>query len=130
MSELFDIAEVLGKQPRPRGPRLAIVTNAGGAGVLATDALLANGGELAPLSPQTLAALDADLPRHWSRGNPVDLLDDATPERYAKAVAAVEADANADGLLVILTPQPPADATRTAEVLGRAMRRGKPVTRR
>jgi acetyltransferase len=127
MSELFDIAEVLGKQPRPRGPRLAIVTNAGGAGVLATDALLANGGELAPLSPQTLAALDAELPAHWSRGNPVDLLDDATPERYAKAVAAVAADPNADGVLVILTPQPPADATRTAEVLGCAARGGKPV---
>ena len=128
MSELFDIAEVLGKQPRPRGPRLAIVTNAGGAGVLATDALLANGGELAPLSAQTLASLDAELPPHWSRGNPVDLLDEATPERYAKAVEAVAADPNADGLLVILTPQPPADATRTAELVAqRAAHAGKPV---
>ncbi len=125
MSELFDIAEVLGKQPRPRGPRLAIVTNAGGAGVLATDALLANRGELAALSSQTIAALDAELPPHWSRGNPVDLLDDATPERYAKAVEAVAADTNADGVLVILTPQPAADATRTAELLKQRAPRGK-----
>jgi len=128
MSELFDIAEVLGKQPRPRGPRLAIVTNAGGAGVLATDALLANGGELAVLSPQTIAALDAQLPAHWSRSNPVDVLDDATPERYAQAVEVIAADPNADGLLVILTPQPSAEATRTAELLRKRLTgSGKPV---
>jgi acetyltransferase len=128
MSELFDIAEVLGKQPRPRGPRLAIVTNAGGAGVLATDALLANRGELAMLSSQSIAALDQHLPAHWSRGNPVDLLDDATPERFAKAVEVVSADANADGLLVILTPQPSADPTRTAELLKQRLpAAGKPV---
>jgi acetyltransferase len=128
MSELFDIAEVLGKQPRPRGPRLAIVTNAGGAGVLATDALLANSGELATLSAKTIADLDAVLPEHWSRGNPVDLLDDATPERYAKAVEIVVADPNADGLLVVLTPQPAADAARTATAVAeRSRRAGKPV---
>jgi acetyltransferase len=128
MSELFDVAEVLGTQLRPRGPRLAIVTNAGGAGVLATDALLANGGELATLAPGTIEALHALLPRHWSRGNPVDLLDDATPDRYAKAVEAVAADPNSDGLLVILTPQPAADPTRTAELLRRALAQaGKPV---
>ncbi len=121
MSELFDVAEVLGKQPRPRGPRLAIVTNAGGAGVLATDALLANQGELAALSPQTIAALEAELPRHWSRGNPIDVLDDATPERYVKAVELAAADPNADGVLAILTPQPAADPTRTAELVQRRM---------
>ena len=121
MSELFDIAEVLGKQPRPRGPRLAIVTNAGGAGVLATDSLLANQGELAALSPQTITALEAELPRHWSRGNPIDVLDDATPERYVKAVELAAGDANADGVLAILTPQPSADPTRTAELVQQRM---------
>ncbi len=128
ISELFDLAEVLSKQPRPRGPRLSIVTNAGGAGVLATDALLADGGELAVLSPSTLQALDALLPAHWSRANPVDLLDDATPERYGQALDVVAADALSDGLLVILTPQASADATQTAEVLRqRASRVGKPL---
>lgn len=128
MSELFDVAEVLGKQPRPRGPRLAIVTNAGGAGVLATDALLANGGELAILSSQTIAALDSQLPPHWSHGNPVDLLDEATPDRYVKAVEVVAADQNADGLLVVLTPQSASEATRTAELLShRAPNRTKPL---
>ena len=117
ISELFDLAEVLGKQPRPRGPRLTILTNAGGAGVLATDALLADRGELAALSPETVAALDALLPPHWSRGNPVDLLDDATPERYAKAAEIVAADRNSDGLLVIYTPQPGGDAVRTARAI-------------
>ncbi len=121
MSELFDIAEVLGKQPRPRGPRLAIVTNAGGAGVLATDALLANHGELAALSPHTVAALDAELPPHWSHGNPVDVLDDATPERYVRAVELAAGDPNADGLLAILTPQPFAEPTRTAELVRQRM---------
>ncbi len=128
MSELFDIAEVLGKQPRPRGPRLAIVTNAGGAGVLATDALLANRGELAALSSETIAALDAELPPHWSRSNPVDVLDDATPERYARAVDITADDPNADGLLAILTPGRSADATDTAELLAQRMAgRSKPV---
>jgi acetyltransferase len=121
MSELFDIAEVLGKQPRPRGPRLAIVTNAGGAGVLATDALLANRGELATLSAETIAALDAELPPHWSRSNPVDVLDDTTPERYAQAVELAAADPSADGLLAILTPQPSANATRTADLVRQRM---------
>ena len=77
ISQLFDMAEVLAKQPRPRGPRLAIVTNAGGPGVLATDALIENGGELAELSAATIEALDAFLPAAWSHGNPIDILGDA-----------------------------------------------------
>ncbi|HET9790685.1 MAG TPA: CoA-binding protein, partial [Candidatus Angelobacter sp.] len=76
ISDLFDMAEVLGKQPRPAGPRLAVVTNAGGAGVLATDSLLFNGAQLAQLSPETTAALNALLPEAWSHGNPVDTLGD------------------------------------------------------
>ena len=117
IAELFYMAEVLAKQPRPRGPRLTIVTNAGGPGVLATDALIGGGGELAALAAETMAALDAVLPPHWSHGNPIDVLGDAGPERYAKALEVAAADPNSDGLLVILTPQAMTDPTQTAEAL-------------
>ena len=86
IGELFSMADVLAKQPRPAGPRLTIVTNAGGPGVLATDALIAGGGELAQPTPASLAALEAALPAHWSHGNPIDVLGDAPPQRYAQAV--------------------------------------------
>ncbi|HEY0712064.1 MAG TPA: CoA-binding protein, partial [Polyangia bacterium] len=105
ISELFHMAEVLAKQPRPNGPRLAMVTNAGGPGVIATDALLMGGGELATLSPETVTALDGVLPAHWSHANPIDILGDAGPTRYAQALELVARDPGSDGLLVILTPQ-------------------------
>lgn len=128
LSDLFYMAEVFAKQPRPLGPRLAILTNAGGPGVLAVDALLADGGELAPLSDETIAGLDQLLPPHWSHTNPVDLLDDATPERYARGLEIVGRDASANGFLVILTPQALTDAAETAEALKPfALRFGKPV---
>jgi acetyltransferase len=117
IGQLFYVAEVLGKQPRPKGPRLAILTNAGGPGVLATDTLIGVGGELAELAPETLEALNAILPKEWSHNNPVDILGDATPERYAKAVEIVAKDPNTDGLLTILTPQAMTDPTRIAEQL-------------
>lgn len=117
IADIFSMAEVLAKQPRPQGPRLAIVTNAGGPGVLATDSLIARGGELAELSQETLRALDECLPPAWSRGNPVDILGDATPDRYARAVEIVSRDPNADGLLVVLSPQSMTDPTRTADKL-------------
>src|SRR3954470_4757297 len=105
IAEVFYLAEVLARQPRPRGPRLAIVTNAGGPGVLATDALIRQGGELAALSAGTLEALNAFLPAAWSHANPVDVLGDAGADRYAQALEIVARDAGSDGLLVILTPQ-------------------------
>jgi len=105
ISELFDMAEVLSKQPRPRGPRLAVVTNAGGAGVLATDALLANAAQLAPLSADTYAALDRLLPAAWSHSNPVDTLGDCSPETYVKALEVVANDPHCDAVLSILAPQ-------------------------
>ena len=117
IGDLFSMAEVLGKQPRPRGPRLTILTNAGGPGVLATDALIAAGGELAALSPPTLHALDQFLPPHWSHGNPVDVLGDADSERYIRALETTAADPASDGLLVIVAPQGMADPTQTAERL-------------
>jgi acetyltransferase len=117
ISDLFYMAEVLGRQPRPKGPRLTILTNAGGPAVLATDALVANGGEVAELSPETRGQLDEFLPPHWSRNNPIDILGDADPERYARAIEIASKDSNSDGLLVILSPQGMTDPTLIAEGL-------------
>jgi acetyltransferase len=128
IDDLFNMAEILAKQPRPRGRRLTIVTNAGGPGVLATDALITDGGELAPLTPGTVEALNDLLPPHWSHGNPVDILGDADPERYIQTLEIVAADPNSDGLLVVLTPQAMTDPTQTAERLRPyANLRGKPL---
>lgn len=127
ISELFDMAEVLAKQPRPKGPRLTIVTNAGGPGVLATDALITDGGELAELSPETYAALNELLPPQWSHNNPIDILGDADPIRYAKALEIVAKDPNSDGLLVILTPQAMTDPTQSAYKVKSLARIGKPI---
>ena len=117
IGELFDMAEILAKQPRTKGPRLAIVTNAGGPGGLAADALSLSGGELSELSQETFAALNEMLPAHWSRNNPIDVLGDASAERYAQATSLALKDPNTDGVLVILTPQAMTDATATAEQL-------------
>ena len=128
ISELFSMADVLAKQPRPSGRRLAIVTNAGGPGVLATDALLAGGGELGALSPEIRHKLDSILPPQWSHNNPIDVLGDATPERIAKAITVVANDSANDGVLVVLTPQDMTDPTQTAEaVKALAKMDGKPL---
>jgi acetyl coenzyme A synthetase (ADP forming)-like protein len=128
ISDLFYMAEVLGKQPRPRGKRLAIVTNAGGPAVLATDALILGGGELAPLAPETIQNLQSFLPPEWSRGNPIDILGDAKPERYAKTMEAVAKDPTCDGYLVVLAPQAYTDPVHTADQLKAFARiAGRPV---
>jgi len=128
IADLFYMAEVLSKQPSPRGPRLTIVTNAGGPGVLATDALIMGGGELAELTPATMEAYNAVLPATWSHNNPVDIIGDASPERYAKALQIAANDPNSDGMLVILTPQAMTDPTQIAEQLKPlAKQEGKPV---
>jgi acetyltransferase len=128
IADLFYMAEVLSKQPSPRGPRLTIVTNAGGPGVLATDALIMGGGELAELTPTTMEAYNAVLPATWSHNNPVDIIGDASPERYAKALQIAANDPNSDGMLVILTPQAMTDPTQIAEQLKPlAKQEGKPV---
>jgi len=115
IADLFYMAEVLSKQPRPRGPRLSIVTNAGGPGVLATDALLATSGELTILSPETIHQLDAFLSPHWSHSNPVDVLADAGPDSFVRAVDILSKDPASDGLLAIIAPQGLADPTQVAE---------------
>ncbi len=128
ISDLFDMAETLGKQPRPKGPRLTVVTNAGGPGVLATDALIAGGGELAEISAGTMDALNDFLPGPWSHNNPVDILGDADPERYAKTLETAAQDPESDGLLVVLTPQDMTEPTETAQgLVPYARGTGKPV---
>lgn len=117
IDDLFNLAEILAKQPRPKGNRLTILTNAGGPGVLATDALIRKGGQLAQLAPETIQALNECLPTHWSHGNPIDILGDADPKRYESAIAQLAKDPNSDGLLVILTPQAMTNPTQIAESL-------------
>ncbi|MES2344575.1 MAG: bifunctional acetate--CoA ligase family protein/GNAT family N-acetyltransferase [Chlamydiota bacterium] len=126
--DLFNMADVLGRQPVPKGPRLAIVTNAGGPAVLATDATLMHGAEMAELHPVTMEKLNSFLPSAWSHNNPVDILGDAGADRYAKSVEEVSKDPNVDGILIILTPQDMTDSTATAEALKKAKERfEKPV---
>jgi acetyltransferase len=128
IAELFDMAEVLAKRPRSQGSRLAILTNAGGPGVLATDALVAYGGQLAELAPTTMDALNQVLPAQWSHGNPIDILGDADPARYARAAQIIAQDQHSDGMLVILTPQTMTDPTQTAEQITQAAQRSsKPL---
>lgn len=115
--ELFNMAEILALQPPPRGPALAIITNAGGPGVMAADALMLDGGQLAPLKEETRAALDKVLPPFWSHANPVDILGDATPDRYRQAVEIIARDDTVQGLLVLLTPQAMTDPIATARQL-------------
>lgn len=128
IAELFYMAEVLAKQPRPKGNRLTILTNAGGPGVLATDALISNHGELTKISPEAMEAYNQLLPAAWSHNNPVDILGDASAERYAKSLEIAAHDPNSDGMLVILTPQAMTDPTGIAEQLRPyANTLGKPV---
>jgi acetyltransferase len=128
IEEFFSMAKVLAKQPLPRGPRLSIVTNAGGPGVLATDMLVERGGQLATLAPETLTELNKVLPAHWSHSNPIDILGDADAARYAAAVAIAARDPGADGVLVILTPQAMTDPIATADLMRTyAHMEGKPL---
>jgi acetyltransferase len=105
INDLFNAAQVLGTQPLPKGPRLAIITNAGGAGVMATDALIARGGKLAKLSDKTMCLLDKVLPPFWSKGNPIDVVGDAKADYYKAAVKACLDDETVDGVLIIFTQQ-------------------------
>ena len=115
IGDLFNAAEVLGMQPLPKGPNLAIITNAGGPGVMATDALISRGGKLAKLSPKTMETLNSILPHYWSRGNPIDILGDAKADRYTAVVEACLKDENVDGLLIIYTPQGVEDPAKIAK---------------
>jgi acetyltransferase len=118
IEDMFDCAELLARHRVAKGDRLAIVTNAGGPGVMTTDALIARNGQLAKLADDTLRQLNELLPSCWSHGNPVDVLGDAPPERFARALEIVLADKGVDAVLVILTPQAMTDPTSTARSVG------------
>ncbi|MEY2700676.1 MAG: hypothetical protein RIQ52_1431 [Pseudomonadota bacterium] len=128
IAQLFAAAQLLSGPHRVQGERIAIVTNAGGPGVMATDAIIERGLKLAELAPATLASLDGQLPGFWSHANPVDILGDAPPQRYAAAVSACLADPGVDGLLVMLTPQAMSAPTAAAQAVVEAARSSdKPV---
>lgn len=115
ISELFQMASVLARQPRPKGPRLAIMTNAGGPAVLATDAAILQGAALSKISESTERELNQFLPAAWSHSNPVDILGDADPKRFSQAMEVLAKDEGIDGILTILSPQDMTDPTKTAE---------------
>ncbi|WP_153555141.1 bifunctional acetate--CoA ligase family protein/GNAT family N-acetyltransferase [Roseimaritima sediminicola] len=128
IDDLFDCAELLARQKMPSGPRLAIVTNAGGPGVMAADALLERQGVLAELSGLTLQKLNRELPAAWSRGNPVDVLGDASPDRFAVAARVALTDPGVDAVLVVLSPQAMTNPTGVAKAIVEVERRSpKPV---
>ncbi len=132
LAELFSAAETVARfRPLSRA-RLGIVTNGGGAGVLAVDRLAAGGaGELAELSAATLAALDPAMPKAWSRANPVDIIANASPERYVAALSAVAADDGVDVVLVMNCPSGLADSAEAARAVAETVSKGmigrKPV---
>ncbi|HID77779.1 MAG TPA: bifunctional acyl-CoA synthetase/GNAT family N-acetyltransferase [Planctomycetaceae bacterium] len=128
VEDMFDCAELLARQRPPKGDRLAIITNAGGPGVMTTDALIERTGKLAELSDETIGKLNEALPAYWSHGNPVDVLGDASPERFAAALDIVLKDKGVDAVLVILTPQAMTDPTGTAQAVAQMGKRSrKPV---
>jgi acetyltransferase len=128
IGDLFDCATVLDSRFLPQGPKLAIVTNAGGPAVLAADSIITNGGELAKFSDNTIRTMDVALPPYWSHGDPMDILGDADTKRYEQAVRTCIADPNVDGLLVIYTPQGTTEPTLVAEAVAKiAADRRKPM---
>jgi len=117
MEDLFDAVETLALGVLPQGDRLAIVTNGGGMGVMATDTLIARGGRLAELGDETMAALESVLPPTWSRGNPVDIIGDAPGSRYHDATAAVLADPGVDAVLALHCPVAVVSASEAAQAV-------------
>ena len=128
IGDIFSVAELISRNKFPQGPKLGIITNAGGPGVMATDALIASNGVLAELSKETLAKLNENLPAFWSHGNPVDVLGDARAKRVSKATQIVLEDAGVDAVLVILTPQAMTNPDATArEISLLAAATAKPI---
>ena len=117
IADLFNAAEVLGTQPLPKGNNLAIITNAGGPGVMATDSLIGLGGKLAKISQKTIDSLNAVLPPFWSHGNPIDVLGDAKADRYKAALEAALNDNNVNGILIIFTQQAVSESVEIAKAI-------------
>ena len=120
VAQLFNLAQALAMQPRPRGNRLAIITNGGGPAILATDHLIRHGGQLAVLSSRTKETLSPVLSPHWSKDNPLDLMGDATPDHYRAALKACIHDEQIDGILIILSPQAVLDPAEVAAAVKEA----------
>ena len=128
IEDLFDRAELYTTQPLPKGNRLAIITNAGGPGIMATDAAVNAGLKLAQISDETKAALKETMPEAASLRNPVDVLGDAKHDRYEIAVKTIMADPNVDMGIVILTPQSMTDSDEIGKIIPAATKAcGKPV---
>ncbi len=128
IQDLFNVSSILAKQPRPSGPNIAIITNAGGPGVLATDAIIEFGGKLAKLSDETMQKLNSFLPTHWSKGNPIDIIGDSDENVYEKAIAVCLDDPNIDSILVICVPQVVADPKRLADrIIDLSKKSTKPI---
>jgi acetyltransferase len=119
IGDIFDFTDLIGRKRVPKGSRLAIVTNAGGPGVMATDTLIEHGGKLVNLQDSTMKLLNELLPDFWSHGNPVDVLGDAKPERFAAATKIILEDKNVDAVLAILTPQAMTNPTETAREISK-----------
>ncbi len=125
LEELFEAAESLSKITVPPGDRLAILTNGGGAGVLATDALIEQGGKLAPLSQSTMMRLNEILPATWSHANPIDIIGDASAERYAKSLESLIADDGVDAVLTLNCPTAIVDSGEVAKSVIEVQHGGK-----
>ena len=128
LEELFDAVETLSTGIQPKGDRIAIVTNGGGIGVLATDAVVEEGGRLAELDDTTIGKLDAVLPKTWSRGNPVDIIGDADGQRYADTLNVITDDPNVDALLVLNCPTAVASQTEAATAVADTVKQGRRAT--
>lgn len=124
---LFDYATAFAMQPLPQGDRVAIITNAGGPGIMAADAVEQAGMKVASLHPETADQLREKLPPAASVGNPIDVLGDADPERYAAAVEAAQADPSVDAIIVILTPQAMTRPAETARAIAARAKGDKPL---
>jgi acetyltransferase len=128
IEDLFNCASILDSARLPRQRNLAIITNAGGPAVLATDALVSRGGKLAELNEKTIAALNEHLPPYWSKGNPIDILGDANEELYEKAISAALKDPGVSGAVIIYTPQGAAEPAKLAEtIVKQAETSSKPI---
>ncbi|MBI9039356.1 MAG: bifunctional acetate--CoA ligase family protein/GNAT family N-acetyltransferase [Bacteroidales bacterium] len=128
IGDIFDFTDLISRKRIPKGSNLAIITNAGGPGVMATDILISLNGDLANLSESTISKLDEFLPSYWSHGNPVDVLGDANPMKIADATKIVLDDSNVDAVLVIITPQAMTDPTGTArEIAKLSLDTSKPI---
>ena len=128
IGDLFDCASILDTAILPKGQNVAIITNAGGPAVLTTDALIGRGGKLAPLSDATMESLNQVLPAFWSKSNPIDILGDASVERYISAIDIVLKDPSVHGVVVIYTPQGVATAVDLAKAISKTAKKStKPI---